>query len=117
MKILALVGSPRKGGSTDLLVDQILRGSESKDTSVEKLYLYEHEIGPCLDYRKCKKGAYECSLRDEMSHIYSKLENADVIVFGTPVYWYGPSGKMKLLIDRLRPYIANGKLKGKKGAT
>ena len=116
MKILALVGSPRKGGNTDLLVDQILRGSESKGTSIEKLYLYEYEIGPCLDCRKCKKGLCECSLRDEMSHFYPKLENADVIVFGTPVYWYGPSGKMKLLIDRLRPYIANGKLKGKKGA-
>ncbi|MGB8311247.1 MAG: flavodoxin family protein [Halobacteriota archaeon] len=115
MKILALVGSPRKGGNTDLLVDQILRGSESKGTSVEKLYLYEYEIEPCLDCRKCKKRLHECSLRDEMSHIYPKLENADVIVFGTPVYWYGPSGKMKLLIDRLRPYIANGKLKGKKG--
>jgi multimeric flavodoxin WrbA len=43
------------------------------------------------------------------------MEEADLIVFGTPIYWYGPTGKMKLLIDRMRPFIANGRLKGKKG--
>jgi multimeric flavodoxin WrbA len=114
VRILALVGSPRKGGNTDLLVDEILRGSESRDNSSEKIYLYDYEIEPCLDCRKCKRRLLECSLRDEMSQLYPKLENADVIVFGTPVYWYGPTGKMKLLIDRLRPYIANRRLEGKK---
>jgi multimeric flavodoxin WrbA len=39
----------------------------------------------------------------------------DLIIFGTPIYWYGPTGKMKLLIDRMRPFIADGKLKGEKG--
>ena len=42
------------------------------------------------------------------------MEKADLIVFGTPNYWYGPTGKMKLLIDRVRPFVANKKLKGKK---
>ncbi len=114
MRILALVGSPRKGGNTDLLVDRILKGSESRGYSTEKIYLYDYEIEPCLDCRTCKRGLLECSLHDEMSLIYPKLENADVIIFGTPVYWYGPTGKMKLLIDRLRPYVANRKLAGKK---
>jgi len=63
VKILALVGNPRKGGNTDLLIGQILRGSGSKGTNVEKLYLYEHEIEPCLDCRRCKGGLHECSLR------------------------------------------------------
>jgi multimeric flavodoxin WrbA len=49
-----------------------------------------------------------------MREIYPKLEEADVIVFGTPLYWYGPSGKMKLLIDRLRPFIESKKLKDKR---
>ena len=49
-----------------------------------------------------------------MTTLYSKFEEADVIVFGTPLYWYGPSAKMKLLIDRLRPFIASKKLRGKK---
>jgi multimeric flavodoxin WrbA len=49
-----------------------------------------------------------------MQTLYPKLEDADAIVFGTPLYWYGPSGKMKLLVDRLRPFILSGKLAGKK---
>ncbi len=49
-----------------------------------------------------------------MQTLYPKLERADIIVFGTPLYWYGPSAKMKLLIDRLRPFVASKKLEGKK---
>ena len=49
-----------------------------------------------------------------MQEIYPKIDAADLIVYGTPNYWYGPTGKMKLLIDRMRPYVANGKLRGKK---
>ncbi|MGD9365976.1 MAG: NAD(P)H-dependent oxidoreductase [Desulfobacteraceae bacterium] len=42
------------------------------------------------------------------------MDEADLIIFGTPNYWYGPTAKMKLLIDRMRPYVTNEKLKGKK---
>lgn len=115
MKILALIGSPRKQGNTDILVDEILRGAEMKGYSAEKLYLYDYDILPCLDCRGCKRGDFICVLKDDMREIYEKLQNADIIIFGTPVYWYGPTGKMKLLIDRLRPFIANGGLKGKRG--
>jgi multimeric flavodoxin WrbA len=49
-----------------------------------------------------------------MQRLYPKIEGADVIVFGTPLYWYGPTGKMKLMMDRLRPYITSKKMKNKK---
>jgi multimeric flavodoxin WrbA len=49
-----------------------------------------------------------------MKHVYPKLEQADILVFGTPLYWYGPTAKMKMLIDRLRPFVENKKLKGKR---
>ncbi|HSD57607.1 MAG TPA: flavodoxin family protein [Methanotrichaceae archaeon] len=127
MKILALVGSPRKGGNTDLLVDQILQGAkveaqapvqaqaQAQGHFADKLYLYDYDIRPCIDCRRCKRGALVCKLEDAMAEIYPRLEAADIIIFGTPVYWYGPTAKMKLLIDRLRPFIASGKLKGKRG--
>lgn len=115
MKILALIGSPRIGGNTDMIVDRVLQGSQSCGHTVEKVYLFDHQIMPCLDCRRCKKNDFTCALRDGMSEIYTKLEDADLIVFGTPVYWYGPTAKMKLLIDRMRPFIASRKLKGKKG--
>lgn len=115
MKILALIGSPRKGGNTDVLVDQILKGSESKGHRAEKLYLYDYEIRACLDCRRCKKEDNTCALKDDMPGIYRMLQDADLIIFGTPIYWYGPSAKMKLLIDRLRPFIESRGLNGKHG--
>ena len=117
MKIIALIGSPRKGGNTDILVDEVLRGARTSRHKAKKLYLYDYNILPCLDCRRCKKAesGFTCSLMDGMQEIYQKLEESDLIIFGTPIYWYGPTAKMKLLIDRLRPYIASGRLKGKKG--
>ncbi|MCW4034951.1 MAG: flavodoxin family protein [Candidatus Bathyarchaeota archaeon] len=114
MKVLALVGSPRKGGNTDILVNQVLEGAQTKGYTTDKLYLYDYTISLCVDCRQCKKGDRVCCLNDEMELIYSKMEEADVIVFGTPVYWYGPSAKMKMLMDRMRPFVENKKVKGKR---
>ena len=117
MRILALVGSPRKNGNTDILVEEILRGARTNGHSIEKLRIYDYDILPCIDCRSCKRSesGYNCALSDGMREIYPKLEAADIIIFGTPIYWCGPTAKMKLLIDRLRPYIASKRLSGKKG--
>lgn len=114
MKVLALVGSPRKSGNTDILVDKLLDGACSEGCSVEKVYLHDMDIRPCVDCRNCKKGSFECATEDDMKMLYPKLAEVDVLVFGTPLYWYGPTAQMKLLIDRLRPFVASKKLKGKK---
>ena len=116
MKILALIGSPRKGSNTDTIMNQILKGSKANGHTTEKLYLYDYEISPCVDCRSCKKGDFVCPIKDGMKQIYPKMEKADLIIFGTPNYWYGSTAKMKLLIDRMRPFVANGRLKGKKWA-
>ncbi len=113
MRLLALNGSPRKGGNTDLLLQEILRGWRDQGRQGEILYLYRHDIRPCVDCRKCKKGDLLCPLPDSMQRIYPKLDRADGILLGTPLYWYGPSGPMKLLMDRIRPYVANRKLTDK----
>ncbi len=114
MKTLGLVGSPRKESNTDLLVSAILEKEKKNKHTTEKVYLYNLDIAPCIDCKACKKGNYQCALNDDMQTLYPKLQEADVVVFGTPLYWYGPSAKMKLLVDRLRPYIASKRLKGKK---
>lgn len=117
MKVLAVLASPRKGGNTEILVDEMLSGAQQKGHTAEKLRLYDCEILPCLDCRGCKRqsSGYNCALADAMAEIYPRLDEADIIIFATPVYWYGPTAKMKLLIDRLRPYISSRKLAGKKG--
>ena len=114
MRVLGLVGSPRKGGNTDLLVSRILDGATASNHLTERVYLYALDISPCVDCRSCQKGKFQCAIDDGMQRLYPKLESADAIVFGTPLYWYGPTGKVKLMMDRLRPFVASRKLKGKK---
>jgi multimeric flavodoxin WrbA len=114
MKVLALIGSPRKRGNTDILVDAALAEAAKRGIAGEKIYLYEKEIRPCVDCRACKRGDLVCILKDDMSKIYTAIDSSDALILGTPIYWYGPTAKMKLLIDRLRPYVANRKLEGKK---
>lgn len=114
MKVLGLVGSPRRNSNTDILVTQILGGAQASSHQTEKLHLYDLQIAPCVDCRACKTGKPQCIIKDNMQTVYPKLENADVIVFGSPLYWYGPTAQMKLLIDRLRPYVESKKLASKK---
>jgi len=82
MKILGLVGSPRRKSNTDLLVSAILDGASKNKHTTEKVYLYNFKIEPCIDCKACKKGTYQCILKDSMAKLYPKLEKADVIVFG-----------------------------------
>ncbi|MFQ5712230.1 MAG: flavodoxin family protein, partial [Candidatus Geothermarchaeales archaeon] len=61
-----------------------------------------------------KEEGFRCVVDDDMRGIYPKLAGADVLIFGTPLYWYGPTGKMKLMMDRPRPFGFSGELGVKK---
>lgn len=112
-KVLFLNGSPRKNGNTSALIKLISQKLDNKVFETNAINLYNAEIKPCNDCRGCKKGKLECVLTDGMTKIYKKLDESDIIIFGTPIYWYGPTATMKLLMDRFRPYYVNKKLKGK----
>jgi len=119
MKILAIMGSPRKGGNTDILVDRVLESAAAAGAEVEKIYPGDMNIGPCIDCRGCKRGEYVCVVRDDMQEVYPKIDAADALIFGTPLYWWGPTAQIKPLIDRLRPYAAKpdtAPLAGKRAA-
>jgi len=109
------MGSPRKEGNTDILIDKIINGAQAARHHTEKLILYDLTLLPCIDCRNCSSGDRVCTRDDDMQDIYPKIEGADVILFGTPLYWYGPTGPMKLLMDRLLPYSETDRLKGKRG--
>jgi len=115
VKILALMGSPRKESNTDILIDKILEGAKTKEHTSEKIYLYDNEIKPCLACYGCTKGDLNCVQQDGMQEIYPKMDEADLILFGTPIYWFGSTGPMKNVVDRLFPYIRNKRIVGKKG--
>jgi multimeric flavodoxin WrbA len=98
-KVLGVVGSPRKGGNTHILVSRILDGAKEAGAATQELLLGELEIKECDGCHLCWEGK-ECSKGDDMNEIYDKIIDSDVIVFGTPVYWYGPTALMKAFIDR-----------------
>ena len=99
MKVLAVVGSPRKGGNTDVLIDQLISGAAGAGAEVEKIYLNDLKITPCQACYACKKKP-GCVIQDDMQKLYPKVLAADAILFGTPVYWWTVSAQMKLFLDR-----------------
>jgi len=98
-KVLAVVGSPRKGGNTEILVSQIAAGAQAGGAQVEVIHLGDLHIRECDGCHACRRGR-PCSKEDDMRTIYPKIAASDTIVFGTPVYWYGPTALMKAFIDR-----------------
>jgi multimeric flavodoxin WrbA len=99
MKILGVVASPRRNGNTHILVSRILEGAEAEGAGTEILFLADLTIAECDGCHLCWQ-TNTCSRNDDMSSIYEKIIQADAIVFGTPVYWYGPTALMKAFIDR-----------------
>ncbi|MEA4853044.1 MAG: NAD(P)H-dependent oxidoreductase [Christensenella sp.] len=104
-KILAVVGSPRKGGNTDGLVDAVLEGAAAGGAETEKIYLYDLNIGHCRECLYCHHAEPKtCAIKDDMAELAEKMIMADVLVFGTPIFWWGPSGAFKDFVDRWYGY-------------
>jgi len=99
MKVLAVVGSPRKGGNTDVLIDQMIGGAAGAGAEVEKVYLNDLKITPCQACYACKKKP-GCVIKDDMQKLYPKIMEAEGLLFGTPVYWWTVSAQMKCFLDR-----------------
>lgn len=114
-KVLILNGSPRKKGNTSILAEYLVKFLLT-DQDIKILHLYDFNIKPCVDCRACKKDDLECVLNDGMEELYTSIDNSDVIIIGTPIYWFGPTAQTKLLLDRFRPYYVNKKLNGKRAA-
>ena len=97
--ILGIVGSPRKGGNTDTLVDAVLAGAAECGAVSEKIILQELSIAPCRACNYCKKHG-KCIQDDDMESLLELMEKSDTRVLGTPIYWWGPSAQFKAFIDR-----------------
>ncbi len=97
--VLAFVGSPRFGGNTDCLIDEVLRGAREQGAVTDKIYLSQCTIGPCRACGACAQTG-TCIQRDDMDGLIKQMKRSDVWVFGTPVYWWGASAQFKLFLDR-----------------
>lgn len=99
-KILVLSSSARKGGNSDLLCDEFIRGAEEAGHSVEKPHVAFMSVKGCLGCGACQRNGGHCVQKDDMTEIYGKMLDADVIVFASPVYFYSFNAQMKALMDR-----------------
>ncbi len=98
-RMLGIVGSPRRGGNTETLVDEVLRGAEEAGALVEKVILSELDIAPCRACNTCRRTG-RCVQQDDMPTVMEQMMRSDVWVLGTPVYWWGPSAQFKAFLDR-----------------
>ena len=98
-KVLGVMGSPRKKGNTHILVSNILEAAQNAGASNEMIFLGDKHIEECDGCCICWKDK-ECPKADDMLELYPKIIESDVIIFGTPVYWYGPTAIMKSFLDR-----------------
>lgn len=99
-KLVAFVGSPRKNGNTATLVDEVIRGAQDAGTRTTVFNLYDVNINPCQGCLVCRKTGH-CTLQDDFQNIFEHIIEADVVVFGSPVYIWQITAQMKLLWDRL----------------
>lgn len=99
MKVLGIYGSPRRGGNTELLLKELLRGCREAGAEVEEVFLRDLKISPCLEIYACKKDG-RCPIKDDMQSLYEILIEADALALASPVFFYAVSAHTKAFIDR-----------------
>lgn len=101
MKVLGIAGSPRRGGNTDILLAELMKGAAGKGAEVKTVVLCDLELSTCLHCDSClEKGI--CRIKDDMQAIYEDFEQADIIVLASPIQFTGVTAHMKAMIDRFQ---------------
>lgn len=106
MKIVVLEGSPNRNGSSNFLAEQFTKGAQAAGHTVEVLDVAHADIHPCTGCVRC---GYEgpCAQKDDVERFRAAILCADMLVFVTPLYYYGMSAQLKILIDRFCAFNAS----------
>jgi multimeric flavodoxin WrbA len=99
LKVLGIAGSPRRGGNTDLLLAEVMKGAASKGAIVNTIILSNLDISPCQHCDACLQTG-RCQIKDDMQMVYNELEQADRIIMASPIQFMGVSAQAKAMIDR-----------------
>ena len=99
--ILVITGSPRKDGNTDLLAKAFIEGAEKSGNKVMLFDAGKAKISGCVACNTCFTKGKACSFNDDFDKLAPMLENADMVVFCTPLYWFTFSAQLKAAIDRM----------------
>lgn len=112
MKIIVLKGSPHQNGTSNTLANEFIKGAKDSGHEIEEIDLaIRDKIHPCLGCDHCGMNG-DCVQRDDGNEILSKILNADAICFVTPVYYFGMSSQLKMMVDRF--YARNGAITSKR---
>jgi multimeric flavodoxin WrbA len=103
LKAIAFLGSPRKDGNTDLLLQSAVRGMGEQGIKVSVFNLNRMNIIPCQDCGGCEKTG-ECIIQDDMSQIYREIRTASRIILASPIFFFGLSAQAKIMIDRCQSF-------------
>ena len=98
MKIIALQASPRVGGNCDILMDEMIKGAEENGVEVTKYYLEKEDIAPCKACMYCAENP-DCVRDDDGNKILNDMDEADQVIFSTPIKYGQMSAQGKLIID------------------
>lgn len=105
MKIIAFNGSPRKTWNTATLLNKALEGAASQGAETELIHLYDLNYKGCISCFACKtiggKSYGKCPIQDDLAPIFKKVEEADAIILGSPIYIGRVTGEMATFMDRL----------------
>ncbi|WP_407430922.1 flavodoxin family protein [Methanobrevibacter sp.] len=102
-KVVVISSSPRKGGNSDTLCDEFVKGAIDGGNEAVKYFLEDIEFGSCKACMACKTPERECFQEDEISIILDDMMDADVIVYATPIYYFSMTGTLKSFFDRCYP--------------
>ena len=106
-RIIAFQGSPRSNGNTAQLIEKTLSGARDSGAETELIQINSLKMTGCKGCYSCKKkeSLGKCVLQDDMTPLYQKIEKADAVIFGSPVYMCAMTPELKMVIDRLFPYL------------
>ena len=99
MKVLGIMGSPRRQSNTDILLDKALAGASQEGADTEKVLLSKLKISPCLEIYACVKDG-NCPIKDDMQPLYAKLLQADHIILASLMFFYSITAQAKAVVDR-----------------
>ena len=110
MNVMAFNGSPRKKWNTATLLEKALEGASSQGAETDLIHLYDLNYKGCISCFACKTKGGEsygrCAVKDDLAPVFKKVEEADAIILGSPIYLGTVSGEMRSFMERLLfPYM------------
>jgi multimeric flavodoxin WrbA len=100
MKVVAINGSPRKNGNTQLMIEEAAKPLRRAGIHVEIVSLRDYEVRPCNACEVCYTKPWHCPIRDDAVKLLRMMEDADGLIVGSPVYGAGVTAQLKALLDR-----------------